>query len=218
MKLIRSRFRQDFDAAVTKFVVFGGKGILIDSNLADGGFWRKLPGGEAVNVDLTAVRTGGRTSESLEFRLQFVGVVGKRLKILALHDHRSSIVRRIDIDSGGGIGNLHFFLFDLDDQPNIQLLCLPGENSHILLGNDRKTLGDRFQCVGTRNQPFEFVEAIAVGGGVQRGAAGIGQTHRGFGNHSARGVGDDAIQCASGRLRTQIPSSGKSQQKKNQIQ
>src|SRR2546430_17089021 len=104
MKLIRSRFRQDFDAAVTKFVVFGGKGILIDSNLADGGFWRKLPGGEAVNVDLTAVRTGRRTSESLEFRLQFVGVVGKRLKILALHDHRSSIVRRIDIDSGGGIG------------------------------------------------------------------------------------------------------------------
>src|SRR2546430_17005036 len=100
MKLIRSRFRQDFDAAVTKFVVFGGKGILIDSNLADGGFWRKLPGGEAVNVDLTAVRTGRRTSESLELRLQVVRVIGKRLKILALHDLRARLCLRSVLDSG----------------------------------------------------------------------------------------------------------------------
>ena len=167
MKLIRSRFRQDFNPAVPEFVVFRGEGVLIDSNLADGGFWRKLPGGEAINVDLTAVRTGGRTSESLEFGLQLVGIVGKRLKIFALHNHRSSVIRRIDIDFGRGIGNLHFFLFDLDDQPNVQLLRLSSENLDVFLRENGEALGDRFQDVRSGNQSFEFVEAVAVGAGVQ---------------------------------------------------
>src|SRR5438477_10015750 len=65
VKLIRSRFRQDFNPPVSEFVVFRGVGVLIDSILADGGFWRKLAGGDAINVVMSDVSNGGGCWASL---------------------------------------------------------------------------------------------------------------------------------------------------------
>ena len=67
--LVGSRLGENFDAAVAELVVFGRKRILIDADFADRGFWRELAGGEAINIYLAAVRTGGRARESLEVTL-----------------------------------------------------------------------------------------------------------------------------------------------------
>src|SRR5580704_5095928 len=54
---------ENLDAAVTHLVVFGGERILVDANFADGGFRGELAGGETVDVELPAVRSGGRSRQ-----------------------------------------------------------------------------------------------------------------------------------------------------------
>ena len=72
------------DAAVAKLVVLRGKRILIDTNFANGSFRRQLPGREAVNVNLAAIRARGWPGERLQFRLLVVRVIGESVEILAL--------------------------------------------------------------------------------------------------------------------------------------
>ena len=84
MPLIGAGLSENFDAAIAELVVFGGEGILIDANFANGGFGRKLAPGEAVNIDLTTVGTGSRTRERLQIVLEFVGIVGEGFQIFAL--------------------------------------------------------------------------------------------------------------------------------------
>ena len=84
-----------------------------------------------------------------------------------MHDHHTGVVRRRNIDLGGGIRNLHFFLFHLDEQANVRVLRLPGEDLDIFLRENSEALGDGLHSVCARNQSFEFVEAVPVSGGVQ---------------------------------------------------
>src|ERR1019366_7652822 len=67
VQLIRSRLGQYLDAAVAEFVVFGGKWILIDANLADCRLGGQLPAAEAVDVNLAAVRPGRRSCQRSQF-------------------------------------------------------------------------------------------------------------------------------------------------------
>ena len=62
---VRSRLGQDFYAAVPQFVVFRRERILIDANLANRGFRRKLPCGESINIDLSPVRPCRRPRQRL---------------------------------------------------------------------------------------------------------------------------------------------------------
>jgi len=57
---------EQVDAAVAELVVFRGKGILVDADFADGGFGRELASGKSVDVNLTAVRSGGGAREGLQ--------------------------------------------------------------------------------------------------------------------------------------------------------
>ncbi len=74
---------KDFNAAIAQLVVFRREWILIDPDLANGRLGRKLPGGEAVNVHLSAIRSGGGPGESFEIRLQLIRIVGQGLEFLA---------------------------------------------------------------------------------------------------------------------------------------
>ena len=78
---------ENLNATIAQAIKLGGEGVLIDDDFANRGFGRNLSAGKAVNVDLAAIGAGGRTGESLEFAGQFVRIVGKRVKILALDDH-----------------------------------------------------------------------------------------------------------------------------------
>ena len=74
MQMVRTRFGQNLNTAVTQFVVFRGEGILVDSYFADGRFRRQLSTRKPVNVDLAAVGARGRSSQSLQVVLQIVGM------------------------------------------------------------------------------------------------------------------------------------------------
>ena len=58
MELVGTGLRKDLNSAVAKLVEFGGEGIGVDANFADGRLWRQLSAGEAVHVDLIAARSG----------------------------------------------------------------------------------------------------------------------------------------------------------------
>src|SRR5712691_1487685 len=74
-QLVSSGFCQDFDPAIAQFVVFRGKRILIDANLADRSFGGKVSSRESVNVNLAAIWAGGRPGKSLKFGLQLIRIV-----------------------------------------------------------------------------------------------------------------------------------------------
>src|ERR1700758_5462181 len=79
---VSARLSENLDTAIANFVILSGKGILIDSDFADGGFWRQLAGSKGVDVELAAVRACGRACESGQVALQFVGIIGKRFEFL----------------------------------------------------------------------------------------------------------------------------------------
>src|SRR5690242_6894412 len=80
MEFVRSGFREDFDARVSKLVVFRRKRIGVDANLADCRFGRQLSGGETVNVHLSAVWPSGRPRKSLQVLRELVGIIRERVE------------------------------------------------------------------------------------------------------------------------------------------
>src|SRR5215469_12010324 len=86
MQFVASRLGKDLDSAITQALVLGGKGILIDANLANGRFGRQLASGETIDVDLAAIGPGRGPGERRQFRLKFVGVVGQRFQVFSLDD------------------------------------------------------------------------------------------------------------------------------------
>src|SRR5260370_37074418 len=118
VELVGAGLGENLDAAVAELVVLRGKWILVDADFADGSFGRESSGGETVGINLTAVWAGRGAGKRLQFGLEFVGIIGERFEILALHDHRTGGVGRSDIDLGGGAGCLHFFLLDLNEEAN----------------------------------------------------------------------------------------------------
>ncbi len=65
VKFVGARLGEDLDAPIAQLVVFGGKGILVDANFANGFFGRKLAGRKAVDIKLSAVGAGGWSSQRL---------------------------------------------------------------------------------------------------------------------------------------------------------
>ena len=167
MKLIQARFGEDFDAAITQPIVFGGKRILVDANFANGSLGRECAAGKSVDIDLAAVRAGRWAGKRLKFGLQLIGIIRKRFEVLSLHNHHTGVVRRSNVDIRGGIRNLHFFLFHLNEERNIQSLNLPGKDLDIFLRENSEALRHGLHGVRSRSQALKFVDAVTVGGGVQ---------------------------------------------------
>src|SRR4029077_10222368 len=67
---------KDFNAAISQLVVFRGKWILINPDLADGRLGRQLAGGESINVHLATVGSSGGPGERFEIGLQLIRIVG----------------------------------------------------------------------------------------------------------------------------------------------
>src|ERR1700683_4196043 len=66
MVTVGARLGEDFNAAITKLVVFRRERILINANLANRRLGRKLTGSEAVDVELAAVRASRRPGQRLQ--------------------------------------------------------------------------------------------------------------------------------------------------------
>src|SRR5258708_21199861 len=100
----------DFNAAEAHAVELRGKRVLVDANFADGRLGRQLSAGEAVNVNLSAVRSRGRARERLQFRLQFVRIVRERVQVFAADNHAAGIAVGIYADLGGIALNVNLLL------------------------------------------------------------------------------------------------------------
>jgi hypothetical protein len=75
-QLYGSGFGDDVDSSIADAVVLGGEGVLVDPYLEDGRLRRELAARVAIDVELSAIGTGGGACESLKLRLQRVGIIG----------------------------------------------------------------------------------------------------------------------------------------------
>src|SRR5438046_5106696 len=99
VELVRSRPGQNLYAPVAQFVVLRRERVLIDANLANRSLRRELSCGKSININLSAVRSGRWSRQRLQFGLQLIRIVRKRLEILPFHHDRANIVRGIHIRS-----------------------------------------------------------------------------------------------------------------------
>ena len=205
MKLIRAGLREDFDSAVSQPIVFGGERILIDANFANGCFGRQSAARESVDVDLTAIGAGRRARESLQFGLQFIGVIRERFEIGAFENYSASVVGRIHADRGARVCNFDFLLFDVYGQPNVYLLLPARHDLDIFLGKEREAFCYGLECIRSGSEILEFIHTLPVGCRVDRCPAGIDQPDGGFCNDAARRVCDGSGQGPGWSLREQSP-------------
>ena len=123
MQFVGTRLGEDLDAAKAQLVELRSVWILIDANLTDRGFRRKLAGREAVNVDLAARRSGAWTGKGGEFIGELIGIVRESVQIFALDDHAVCVCIRIDGNRGRIRVDVHRLLRHLDEQRRIEHLA-----------------------------------------------------------------------------------------------
>ena len=147
MPFIRARLGENFDAAVSDFVILRRERILIYADFANGGFRRKLARGESVNVKLAAIRACRWACQCGEVGLQFVGVIGERVESCSGNDDRSSIVLRTYVDHGGLVGDGDLLLLLFDGEKNIQIGGLVRRDLDIFVFVERETFGHDFERI-----------------------------------------------------------------------
>src|SRR5579884_658219 len=153
---------EDFDAAIAQVVVFRGERVLVDANLANGGFRRKLAAGEAVNVDLSPTGTGGGARKGFEIGLKIVGIIGERLEILAFQDDLAGVVALADFDGRGFVGDDHFFGLDLDAERDFELHGMTRGDCDFGFFKRGETLRDGLNGVRARGNLLDFKRAILI--------------------------------------------------------
>src|SRR5262249_20555125 len=94
---VRAGLGENFNTTKSKMIVFRRKGILVNSNLANRGFWRKLTSGEAININLSTIGARRRSGKRLQFVLQFIGIVGKRIEVFPFQNNGTCVVCSSDI-------------------------------------------------------------------------------------------------------------------------
>src|ERR1700690_880424 len=162
MKLIRPRLGKDLNSAVAKLVIFRGERILVDADFANRSLGRKLPSGKSININLTAVRSRGRPCERFKFLLQLVGVVGKSVEILPLDYECAGILRRTHTHGCAFFLNLNLLWFDLNLQPDVELLSLICGDHNVLFRRFCKALGNCLDRVAPGRQALELISPLAV--------------------------------------------------------
>src|ERR1019366_894462 len=89
--LVASRLGEDFDAAEAELVVFGGEGVLIDADFADGFLGRALPAAEAIDVNGAAIGSGAGSGRRLQGGGDSVGIGGEGGQIRAAQHQRGGV-------------------------------------------------------------------------------------------------------------------------------
>src|SRR5438270_6803819 len=140
MELIRSWLGENLNAAIAQLVVLCRKGIRINANLADRGFGRKLPGGESVDIHLTAVGTSGWSRERLQLRLQLVRIVRERVEILSLQHNGVRVIGRRCVERVAFGLDIDILLHHFDLERDVERLRATGGNRDGSFGKLRKTL------------------------------------------------------------------------------
>jgi len=140
--LVRAGLGENFNSAKTHAVILRGKWVLVDADFTDGRFGRKLAAGEAIDIDLPAVRSSGRAGQRLQIGKQFIGIVGQGFELFTRDDDRSGVVRRVHIQRRCAIGDLNLLLFDLDCHGNVKTKRLVRGDEHAVVFIESESLGN----------------------------------------------------------------------------
>ena len=140
MKLVGAWLGEDFDSSVTELVVFGGKRILIDANLANRRLGRKLSGCESIDIKLPAIGPGRRPGQRFQVRLQLIRIVGQRFQILAAEHDRARIIRGVDVERRSFRLHVDLLLFYVDVERYVKLRDLARCHVHVVLDKNREPL------------------------------------------------------------------------------
>ena len=160
VQLVGAGLGEDLDAPETQGVVLRRVGVLIDADLADGGFGRQLSARESIHVELRA-GLGIGAGDGLQLGLQFVGIVGQGAKIVALHDDCAAVGAGAGVD--GRVGHDHLLLIGLDHQRKREPLDRPGGHADVLLEECAKTGGLGFNVVSAGGEAGDGKPAQSVG-------------------------------------------------------
>ncbi len=197
MELVGAGFGEDFDAPVAQFVVLRRKGVLVDADFADRRFWRKLPAGESIDINLPAAGACRRTGQRIEFVLQFVGIVGERIEIFALDDDGSGVAVRTGADAGGIALYLNLLLF----HGQLQNHVLHGRLAAGNLDAIEREQGESLCGDGERVAPgLKLAKAeCAIGAALERlrETVAVGEHDRSRRNQRSGGIGDGAEDACS---------------------
>ena len=99
--LVAARLGENLDAPEAELVVFGGEGVLIDADFADGFLGRQLAAAEAIDVDGAAIWPRAGAGERLQGVGEIVGIVGKGGQIFAAQHQGGGVVIGFHADAGG---------------------------------------------------------------------------------------------------------------------
>ena len=167
--LVAAGLGEDFDAAEAEPVVFGGEGILVDADFANGFLGRKLAAAEAIDVDGAAVGSGAGTGERLQGVGEIVGIVGQGGEVFAAQHERGGVVVGFHAQRGGvGIG-------DGD-------LLLVGGHHHLEGKYEIAAGGDVDRLVDGREAGQDCLDGVLSGGEPRKNIAPIGLGLGSFGD------------------------------------
>ena len=166
--LVAAGLGENFDAAETEPVVFGGEGVLVDADFADGFLGRKLAAAEAIDVDGAAIGSGAGSGERLQGVGEIVGIVGEGGQVFAAQHQRGGVVIGLYAERGGvGIG-------DRD-------LLLIGGHHHLDGQHEIAAGGDVDRLVDGREAGQDCLDGVLSGGQSRKNIASVGLGLRRFG-------------------------------------
>ena len=206
VQLVGAGLGEDLDASEAQRVVLRRVGILVDADLADGGFGRQLSAGESIHVELRA-GLGIGAGDGLELRLHFVGIVGEGAKIVALHDDCAAVGAGAGVN--GRVGDDHLLLIGLDDQGKGNRCDRPRRHADVLLEEGAKTGGLGFNVVSAGCEAGDGKSAQSVGGNGGGRPTAPRQGYAGLGDDRSGGIGHRSGDAA-GRIGTDELRAGRS--------
>ena len=217
MKLVRARFGEHLDAAKSKLVVLSGIRVLIDANFANRRLRRQLPAGEAVDVNLAAIRPGSRPSQRAQLRRQLIRIIRQRIQILAADDGSAGVRIRI----GAQRDRVCFHVHDRRLLTNLQLRIERGARDrrnlqpiHRVGSEAGHRHDDRVGAWRDRNAVAAVtlrlcLDAVSLRGRQHDGRAGdrraVGVGHRSVQLCAARG---DGLRTSGGATRRRLGCCG----------
>src|SRR5271170_4496021 len=98
-KLVRTWLGKNLDPSIPDPVELRRERILIDPNLPNRRLRWQLATFKAVDVDLTAIRPGSRSSQRLKLILQLIGIVRQRIEVASVQHNRAPILIRVHADA-----------------------------------------------------------------------------------------------------------------------
>src|SRR5271154_634722 len=159
-KLVRTRLGKDLDPSIANPVELRRKRILIDADLANRRLRRKLPSLETININLTPVRSGSRSSQRLQLILQLVRVIRQRIEVASVQHNRAPVLIRIHTDAIVPVRYANVLLLHSNGNGNIQLTRLSRRNRNIRLRQTSKPVHIDRQSVDPRGNLAKAVDPI----------------------------------------------------------